>query len=199
MTNRFKAEFPTIISPDHKSEERKIRMKRISINVLVLLAMLITTAATPTASMAASDNFFAVLSGANEVPARDTNARGVATFKLSDDGTELSYRLVVANINNLVAAHIHVGSAGVNGPVVAFLYGHEGVPPGGGRIDGVVAEGTITAADLTGPLAGQPLSVLITAIEAGNTYVNAHTNDGVAPTNTGPGDFPGGEIRGQVQ
>jgi len=25
-----------------------------------------------------------------------------------------------------------------------------------------------------------------------------HTNDGVAPTNTGPGDFPGGEIRDQV-
>jgi hypothetical protein len=26
-----------------------------------------------------------------------------------------------------------------------------------------------------------------------------HTNDGVAPTNTGPGDFPGGEIRGQIR
>jgi hypothetical protein len=26
-----------------------------------------------------------------------------------------------------------------------------------------------------------------------------HTNDGVAPPNTGPGDFPGGEIRGQVR
>jgi hypothetical protein len=26
-----------------------------------------------------------------------------------------------------------------------------------------------------------------------------HTNDGVAPPNTGPGNFPGGEIRGQVR
>jgi hypothetical protein len=26
-----------------------------------------------------------------------------------------------------------------------------------------------------------------------------HTNDGVAPANTGPGDFPGGEIRGQIR
>jgi hypothetical protein len=25
-----------------------------------------------------------------------------------------------------------------------------------------------------------------------------HTNDNVAPANTGPGDFPGGEIRGQI-
>jgi hypothetical protein len=39
---------------------------------------------------------------------------------------------------------------------------------------------------------------LLDAIRAGLTYVNAHTNDGVAPTNTGPGDFPGGEIRGQL-
>src|SRR5262249_21762909 len=33
----------------------------------------------------------------------------------------------------------------------------------------------------------------------GNTYVNVHTNDGVPPANTGPGDFPGGEIRGQIR
>jgi len=32
----------------------------------------------------------------------------------------------------------------------------------------------------------------------GGAYVNVHTNDGVAPGNTGPGDFPGGEIRGQL-
>jgi hypothetical protein len=43
-----------------------------------------------------------------------------------------------------------------------------------------------------------PLSDLISALEAGNLYVNVHTNDFVAPTNTGPGDFPGGEIRGQL-
>ena len=50
-----------------------------------------------------------------------------------------------------------------------------------------------------GSLAGQPLSALIDQINAGNAYVNIHTNDGVAPTDTGPGDFPGGEIRGQIR
>jgi hypothetical protein len=35
--------------------------------------------------------------------------------------------------------------------------------------------------------------------EIGGAYVNVHTNDGVAPTNTGCGDFPGGEIRGQIE
>lgn len=137
------------------------------------------------------------LSGSEQVPARDTNARGNAIFSLSADGKTLSYRLIVANIDNVVASHIHTGPAGVNGGVVAFLFGP--VAPGGGRSNGVLAEGTITASDLTGGLSGQPLSALIDQIRAGNTYVNVHTNDGVAPTNTGPGDFPGGEIRGQIR
>ena len=74
---------------------------------------------------------------------------------------------------------------------------HRTATPGGrsrGRFDGVLATGTITAADLVAPLAGHPLSDLVAAIQSGHAYVNVHTNDGVAPTNTGPGDFPGGEI-----
>ncbi|HSQ60977.1 MAG TPA: CHRD domain-containing protein [Acidobacteriota bacterium] len=139
----------------------------------------------------------APLSGGHEVPANESKARGNATFALSADGTQMTYRLIVANIENVVAAHIHLGAEAVNGPVVQFLYGS--VPPGGGRADGVLAEGTITAASLVGPLAGQPLSDLIAAMQAGTAYVNVHTNDGVDPTNTGPGDIPGGEIRAQVR
>jgi hypothetical protein len=37
---------------------------------------------------------------------------------------------------------------------------------------------------------------LIALIQSGNAYVNVHTSDGSA--NPGPGNFPGGEIRGQV-
>lgn len=146
---------------------------------------------------ASGGNFGTPLSGDEEVPPRDTLARGNAIFHLNAAGDELSYKLIVANIENVVASHIHIGAAGSNGPVVAFLYGN--VPPGGGRLDGVIAEGTITAANLVGPLAGQPLSALIEALSSGNAYVNVHTNDGVDPPNTGPGDFPGGEVRGQVE
>ena len=103
----------------------------------------------------------------------------------------------MANIDNVVAAHIHLGSEEEAGPVVASLYGP--VPPGGGPSNGRLAEGTITAANLVGPLAGQPLSALIEAMRAGNTYANVHTNDGVGAPNEGPGDFPGGEIRGQIE
>jgi CHRD domain len=140
--------------------------------------------------------FVAHLSGAEEVPPRETLAQGQAVFHLSEDGTQLGYLLIVANIENVIASHIHVGAVGVNGPVVAFLFGP--VPPAGGQVEGVLAEGAITTGDLVGPLAGQPLSALIDAMRDGNTYVNVHTNDGTAPPDTGPGDFPGGEVRGQI-
>ena len=136
------------------------------------------------------------LKGEHEVPARETNAQGQAIMKVSADGQSISFKLIASNIENVIAAHIHVGAEGVNGPVVVFLFGT--VASGGGRHDGILSEGTFTAADFTGPLAGMPFSALLAAMAAGNTYVNVHTNDGVAPTNTGPGDFPGGEVRGQI-
>jgi hypothetical protein len=132
----------------------------------------------------------------------NSRARGNAIFQLNAAGDALDYKLIVANIDNAFMAHIHMAPPGVNGPIVVWLYPSTAVspnPPGGGRLDGVIATGTIKAADLQGPLAGQSLSNLVAAIQAGNTYVNVHTNDGVDPVNTGPGDFPGGEIRGQVE
>lgn len=170
-----------------------MKLSRLAISMLVAVFGM-GVATTPAQAVTA---YTAHLAGANEIPARDTLARGQAVFTLSTDGSELRYRLVVANITNVTAAHIHVGPANANGPVVASLYGN--VPPGGGGSNGVLATGTITAADLVGPLTGQPLSALLDAIESGDTYVNVHTNDGVDPTNTGAGDFPGGEIRGQIR
>lgn len=156
----------------------------------VVLATTVAAQSTPT-------NFVAHLTGDQEVPERPTDATGQTVFQLDPDGTTLRYRLIVANIDNVVASHIHLGQPGVNGGVVAFLFGS--VPAGGGPTDGVLAEGTITAANLVGALAGQNLAVLIEAMRTGGAYVNVHTNDGVAPTNTGPGDFPGGEVRGQIR
>lgn len=160
----------------------------------------------PGGSNANGGNFGTPLSGAEEVmPAgvvNTSNARGNAIFQLSADGTSLSYKLIVANIENAFMAHIHRGAAGTNGGIVVWLYPSTAPvagPVGGGRIDGVIAEGTITAANLVNTLQGQPLSALVDLLQTGNAYVNVHTNDGVAPTNTGPGDYPGGEVRGQVE
>lgn len=141
------------------------------------------------------------LNGRNEVPSRETRAQGEAFFRISDDGQSVSYRLIVANIDNVFMAHIHLASAGVNGPIVVWLFPSTAPVPGplgGGRLDGPIAEGTFSAADLVGPLAGHPLGELLDAIRSGGAYVNVHTNDGVDPANTGAGDFPAGEIRGQL-
>ena len=170
------------------------KIKVLPIVVIVITVLVIASVAY--ASPAASQNFAVPLSGREEVPPRDTNARGVATFKLSEDGTELSYKLNVANIENVFAAHIHCGAVGVNGPVGVTLFMGTS---GGGRVDGTLAEGTITVPDPGNGCGWADLSAVVTALNSGNTYVNVHTNDGVAPTNTGPGDFPGGEIRGQVK
>jgi hypothetical protein len=145
---------------------------------------------------AADRNFTAHLHGRDEVPANESHGQGQVILKLNAAETELSYKLISSNIENVIVAHIHLGPVGVNGPVVVFLTGT--FAPGEGRTNGVLATGTITAANLTGPLAGMPLSVLVDHIRDGNTYVNVHTLDLVPPAGTGPGDLPAGEIRGQI-
>ncbi|MEV6105315.1 CHRD domain-containing protein [Streptomyces sp. NPDC051940] len=128
--------------------------------------------------------YTAQLSGAQEVPPNSSLARGSAVLQLNADGTALEFRLIAANIENVVMAHIHAAPAGTNGPIVAFLLHPQSDP---GRSDGVLATGTITAANLTGPLAGQSLDALVAALESGGAYVNVHTTQ-----------LPAGEIRGQI-
>ena len=63
----------------------------------------------------------------------------------------------------------------------------------------MLAQGTLIEDDRIGPLAGQEFTALVDAVLAGNTHVNVHTDDGVAPGGTGPGDLPAGEVRGQIR
>ncbi|MEJ2596263.1 MAG: CHRD domain-containing protein [bacterium] len=133
-------------------------------------------------------NFTAHLSGDEEVPPVETNATGQAIFKLRSNGTELHYKLIVANIEDVFMSHIHLAPSGANGPVVAWLY--PSAPPPvliPGPYNGVLAEGVITSEDLVGPLAGMELSELLAKFNNGECYVNVHTLD-----------FPSGEIRGQI-
>lgn len=134
-------------------------------------------------------NFRTHLNGENEVPAAETDAQGQATFQVSSDGESIDYKLIVANIENVRMAHIHLAPAGENGGVVVWLY-PDAPPPQliEGRFQGVLAEGTITTDDLVGGLGEATLDDLIEEIKAGNTYVNVHTDQ-----------YPGGEIRGQIQ
>ncbi len=168
-------------------------MKKIKILLVVLIA--VTALVISSVAYAATQDFTARLGGEHEVPPRATDATGVATFQLSEDGTALAYSVNVSNIENVFAAHIHCGPKRVNGPVGVTLFMGT---PGGGSINGTLAKGTITAPDAGNGCGWADLAAVVAAMNSGNAYVNVHTNDGVEPPNTGPGDFPGGEIRGQI-
>lgn len=161
-------------------------MRRLIV-LLSLMALLVVGAA-PAMSAGPDNNFRTHLTGAEEVDPVDTKAQGQAIFKVSADGESIRYKLIVANIDDVLMAHIHLAPAGVNGDVVVWLY-PDAPPPQliEGRSDGVLATGVITADDLVGPLQSQDLSALIDAIRSGGTYVNVHTEAN-----------PGGEIRGQI-
>ncbi len=156
---------------------------------LAIAAALALVVALP-AGAANDSNFGTHLTGSEEAPVPvDTNAQGQAIFKLSKDGTSIQYKLIVANIDDVLMAHIHMAPAGENGDIVVWLY-PDGPPPVliEGRSNGILAQGTFTAEDFVGPLQGATMADLVDAMKAGNTYVNVHTVE-----------FGGGEIRGQIK
>lgn len=168
-------------------------MRTVQRAITPIIAILLTLAFASNA-VAAGRTYSAQLSGGEEVPANASTATGMATYTLSDDGMTLTYKITVTNLRNPFAAHIHVGAKGANGPVVLPLFS---AAPAGGVKSGTLIEGTATAAQLSGPLAGKTMADLVAEMNAGNTYTNLHTNDGADPANSGPGDLAAGEIRGQ--
>ena len=132
-----------------------------------------------------SQKFVAKLSGASEVPPVSTLASGKAVFTYDSVLGAISFTLDVSHIKSVTGAHIHLGAVGVTGPVVATLFGP--VPKGTTPTHSVLAAGTLTAASLTGPLAGKTIAALVAEFEKGTAYVDVHTLA-----------HPTGEIRGQV-
>ena len=64
----------------------------------------------------------AALSGANEVPPRPATQTGFTAITLNQGQGEVCYDITLSGIiGTVVAAHIHVGVAGVNGPIVVPL------------------------------------------------------------------------------
>src|SRR5881409_494789 len=97
-------------------------MKPFYIVLMVMMAAL-TVPNVSSAGPPPSSTFVAPLDSDSEVPPNNSRAVGAAIFKVTEDGMAIEYKLIVANIENVVAAHIHIGPAGVNGQVVAFLFG----------------------------------------------------------------------------
>lgn len=126
---------------------------------------------------------YSVLDGFQEVPAVDGAAVGYANFKIAGRGTRVQLTSQFWNAENVVAAHLHLGARGSNGPVIVNLGNLAGGDDLNDGVDGV----TFRAGALSGPLEGQDLAALVAEIEAGNVYINVHTTDN-----------PAGQLRGQL-
>ena len=139
---------------------------RRSVSV-VMLATVGALALGAPASSGADPAFWTSFSGAAEVPGPgDPDGGGAALLHISS--TQVCYKLGVVNIAPATAAHIHLGAAGVAGPVVVSLQ-----PP---------TSGASKACATVAPA----LASAIIANPA-NYYVNVHN-----------AAYPGGAIRGQL-
>ena len=113
---------------------------------------------------------------ANNKIVGDPNGRGEAyVFGIDGDPTTLCYVLTVDKIGTAVAAHIHEGAAGTNGPVVVNL-----AAPADGNAADCLTEGE------AGKFVGDQTVAEILADPSGY-YVNVHN-----------AEYPGGAVRGQL-
>lgn len=137
----------------------------------VAAVVLSTVAMTAAIAQAGGRTFTTPLTGAAEVPGPgDPDGSGQAAITLNVGQREICFELSVTGISlPAAAAHIHVGTADVAGPVVVGL-----APP-----DATGSSSGCTSAD----------PALIKAIikNPEQYYINVHNFD-----------FPGGALRGQL-
>ena len=137
-------------------------------SIMTVAGMTVLLMALAATAMAGGRPLTAGLSGANEVPPADADGSGTAWVTLNQGQGEVCFHIEVENIEPALAAHIHVGEAGVNG--------------------GIVVDFEVPSQGLTGCV-NDVAESLIKDIRQNpeNYYVNVHN----AP-------FPGGAVRGQL-
>lgn len=144
-----------------------IRSRRAPLSI-GLTAALVGTLAFAVPALAAA-RLSTEMTGAQEVPGPgDPDGSGRAIVKLNRGKSQICYSLTVSGIAPAIAAHIHVGPAGVAGPVVVPL-----IPPNSGSS----SECKTVDRDLIVAIAQDPA----------NYYVNVHN-----------AEYPAGAVRGQL-
>ncbi|CAN5615187.1 hypothetical protein BH23THE1_BH23THE1_10040 [soil metagenome] len=132
-----------------------------------------------------SQQFNATLSGQNVVPiVQDTQAKGIAEFRVNSQMDSIDYSVSVRDIDQVMTSYVQLGTPGVNGPIILTLYRADSPT---GPISGLLAEETIIAGELGGPMEGKSIQDLVNAMNNGNAYVSINT-----------ASFPNGEIRGEI-
>jgi hypothetical protein len=172
----------------------------------VCLGLLLALA--PVASAADIYAFYSKLHGINEPSGGQANPGppapqvgavtnpptvGDLSIQFAADFTYATYQLRIFNGVGITQAHFHCGVPGINGPIVVFLFG---LNPAGVAVNGVLASGIITNANIqavdfsANPSCGltiNNLESLNAAMQSGRIYTNVHSLA-----------FPGGVARGHV-
>ena len=172
-------------------------MRRGSIAaVLALTAIVAVVMLSATSANEGTLSLRATLSGFQEVPPKLTD--GTGTFTARINGGQLNYKLTYSGLSSpALQAHIHFGQRAVSGGILIWLCQTATNPaPTAGvpmcPVAGGTVTGTATAASVL-KVGGQTLNAgnfndAIAIVKSGEGYVNVHTTN-----------FPGGEIRGQLQ
>ena len=149
-------------------------------------APLTTTISTFTSAFTQYQDFVAELTGEMVVPPVKSNATGVVYFQLDKKDNKIDYSLIVRDLDDAKAAHIHIGKEGEkNDTVIVTLYKPFKAPRLLGGILSV--DDDITSDILEGPLAGKQLSDLVNFMNNRTAYVDIHSYE-----------YPNGELRGQI-
>jgi hypothetical protein len=135
----------------------------------LLLAGLVVGAAVAVAQ--SNSKFRATMRGSSETPKGDKQGKG--TFTVTFRKGQACYRMSVKGISTPVAAHIHKGGAGKNGPIVIDLK-----PSFKGSGTRVSAKCVSAKASVVSAIRRNPAGY----------YANVHTKD-----------FPAGAARGQLR
>jgi len=147
-------------------------MNRFS-TLVVLAAVLVSFGGRAHAGMIIAT---ADLLGTSQVPPTNSPATGFATIQVDTVAQTIHYDESYKNLEaNAIASHIHFGGPIVNGPIILPF-----TPAPTGTSGEIM--GTLTAADLINQTASgiSTFQDIVTALEAGNLYVNLHGGNPVS-------------------
>ena len=156
-------------------------MKSSTILLLSLLLILIPLLSV-NKSFAEDNKYSTPLTGMEEVPPVNTKSTGIALFDIINNN--IGFKVNVTNLDNITAAHIHLGEFGQNGEIIVTLL--KATQPLN-IFNGTLVEGKVTNADLEGSLKGKTITDLVQLFNNTKSYVNVHTEQ-----------YPNGEIRGEI-
>ena len=126
--------------------------------------------------------FVASLSGQAQVPPVRTEAKGRAWIEINRERTRMQFKIDLANVRDVRAAHIHLASKGKSGPAVIEMYGGPEKP---GLYTGTLTEGTLTGIRFVDALQGKSMAELLRSLDAHEAYLDIKTRA-----------HPDGELRG---